>query len=58
MKKHLRGGERGGEHHMTDPKPVLVVGGTGRHLGGQVIDELTGRGKAVRAGSDPGSDAS
>jgi len=41
---------------MTDPKPVLVVGGTG-HLGGQVIDELKGRGKTVRALVRPGSDA-
>ena len=36
--------------------PVLVVGGTGM-LGGQVVTELLGRGKQVRALVRPGSDA-
>lgn len=42
---------------MTEPKPVLVVGGTG-HVGGKVVDELLARGKSVRALVRPGSDAS
>ncbi|WP_320537273.1 SDR family oxidoreductase [Pseudarthrobacter sp. IC2-21] len=37
--------------------PVLVVGGTGM-LGSQVVKELLGRGKKVRALVRPGSDAS
>jgi uncharacterized protein YbjT (DUF2867 family) len=42
---------------MNDARPVLVVGGTG-HLGGQVIDELSARGKPVRALVRPATDAS
>ena len=37
--------------------PVLVVGGTGM-VGGQVVTQLLGRGKQVRALVRPGSDAS
>jgi uncharacterized protein YbjT (DUF2867 family) len=40
---------------MSD-RPVLVVGGTGM-LGGQVITQLLGRGRQVRALVRPGSDA-
>lgn len=40
-----------------DDQPVLVVGGTGA-LGRQVVDELFGRGKRVRALVRPGSNAS
>ena len=41
---------------MTDPEPVLVIGGTG-NLGGRVVDALPARGITVRAlirdGTDP-----
>ncbi|MEV8148244.1 SDR family oxidoreductase [Arthrobacter sp. NPDC080073] len=42
---------------MTDPGPVLVVGGTGM-LGSQVVSKLLEGGKQVRALVRPGSDAS
>lgn len=42
---------------MTDPGPVLVVGGTGM-LGSQVVSKLLKGGKQVRALVRPGSDAS
>ncbi|UKA60755.1 SDR family oxidoreductase [Arthrobacter sp. FW306-2-2C-D06B] len=42
---------------MTDPGPVLVVGGTGM-LGSQVVSRLLAGGKQVRALVRPGSDAS
>lgn len=42
---------------MTDPGPVLVVGGTGM-LGSQVVSRLLAGGKHVRALVRPGSDAS
>lgn len=44
---------------MSTPttSPVLVVGATGA-LGGQVVDELLARGKAVRALVRPAVDAS
>ena len=41
---------------MTDNGHVLVIGGTGM-LGGQVVSELLGRGKRVRALVRPTSDA-
>ncbi|MCI0141878.1 SDR family oxidoreductase [Arthrobacter bambusae] len=41
---------------MTDPGPVLVVGGTGM-LGSQVVSRLLAGGKQVRALVRPGSDA-
>lgn len=41
---------------MSEDGAVLVVGGTG-WLGGKVVGELLGRGKAVRALVRPGSDA-
>jgi uncharacterized protein YbjT (DUF2867 family) len=42
--------------NVSEPAPVLVVGGTGA-LGGQVVDAILARGKSVRALVRPSSDA-